>query len=162
MQRSLPVGSARFYGDLFVKPFLMTASRWCEFTVPGSAHAVGMRHAVAGGGSRLAEGHPRGLALTRRSTPPTLPQGLLDGHFRPASLRAKGDSLLRCIQIRGRGVTSVRASARTNFYPCRLCSPGTQCGMRTKCAGKPRLPARPIFRDGHCIVTRSRCGRVDL
>src|SRR3989442_8931759 len=57
--------------------------------VPGSAHAVGMRHAVAGGWSRLAEGHPRGLALTRRSTPPTLPQGLLDGHFRPASLRGR-------------------------------------------------------------------------
>src|SRR2546428_357956 len=112
--------------------------------VPGSARATGMRHAVAGGGSRLAEGHPRGLALTRRSTPPTLPQGLLDGHFRPASLRAKGGSLLRCILIRGRGVTSVRASARTNFYPCRLCSPGTQCGMRTKCAGKPRLPARSL------------------
>ena len=33
---------------------------------------------------------------------------------------AWGDSLRRCILIRGRGVTSVRASARTNFYPCKV------------------------------------------
>jgi hypothetical protein len=49
-------------------------------------------------------------------------------------------------------MTRVGASARTNFYPCRVCSSGTQCSMRTKCAGKPQLPTRPFFEDGHCVV----------
>src|SRR5438034_7433880 len=104
-----------------------------------------MRHAVTGGWSRLAEGHPRGMALTRRSTPPTLPQGLLDGYFRPASLRAKGDSLLRCILIRGRGVTSVRASARTNFYPCRLCYPAPNAACAQSALANPGYRRAPSF-----------------
>lgn len=64
--------------------------------------------------------------------------------------------------IRGRGVASVRASARTNFYPCRMQAFGTTCNIRAKCAGKPLLPARPIFGNGHVAVTRSRFGRDDL
>ena len=68
----------------------------------------------------------------------------------------------RCILIRGRGVTSVRASARTNFYPCRTCRSGTRCSMRARRLDKPQLPTRPFFEDGPHVGTRSRCGRVDL
>ena len=57
---------------------------------------------------------------------------------------------------------SVRAKARTNFYPCRVVVPGTACNIRAKRLGKPRLRTRPIFANGHCLVTRGRCGRVDL
>jgi hypothetical protein len=64
--------------------------------------------------------------------------------------------------IRGRGVTSVRASARTNFYPCGSCKPHTVCCMRAERTDKPQLPRRPIFVDGHAEVTRSPFGRVDL
>ena len=57
-------------------------------------------------------------------------------------------------QIRGQGIWKVRASARTSFYPCRTQAPGTICNIRAECAGKPLLPARPIFEDGHVVVTR--------
>jgi len=84
----------------------------------------------------------------------------------PAQRRVRclawGDSVERCILIRGRGVTSVRASARTNFYPCRVGTPCTTCSMRAMRLDKPRLPARPIFEDGPGGGTRGRCGRVDL
>ena len=59
-------------------------------------------------------------------------------------------------------MTSVRASAPTTFYPCRMNLPCTQCPIRTQCAGKPLLAARPICEDGHRIVTRDFLGRVDL
>jgi hypothetical protein len=52
-------------------------------------------------------------------------------------------------QIRGRGMRKVRASARTSFYPCRTQASDTTCNIRAQCAGKPPLPARPIFADGH-------------
>ncbi|MDB5930573.1 MAG: hypothetical protein JWR60_2280 [Polaromonas sp.] len=47
-------------------------------------------------------------------------------------------------------------SVQGEFSPC------TQCPMRIQCAGKPLLPARPICKDGHRIVTRDFHGRVDL
>ena len=75
---------------------------------------------------------------------------------------AWGDSLQRCILIRGRGVTSVRASARTNFYPCRTCRSGTRCSMRARRLDKPQLPTRPFFEDGPHVGTRGHYGRVDL
>ena len=65
-------------------------------------------------------------------------------------------------QIRGRGMRKVRASARTSFYPCRTRASDTKCNIRAECAGKPLLPARPIFEDGHVEVTRCPFGRVDL
>jgi hypothetical protein len=57
-------------------------------------------------------------------------------------------------QIRGRGMRKVRASARTSFYPCRTQASDTTCNIRAECAGKPLLPTRPIFADGHFVVTR--------
>ena len=52
-------------------------------------------------------------------------------------------------------MTSVRASARTNFYPCWVCLPCTKCNMRAKCAGKPLLSARPFSGNGHVAVSRA-------
>ena len=49
---------------------------------------------------------------------------------------------------------SVRASARTNFYPCRTGRFGTRCSMRARRLDEPQLPTRPFFEDGHSVVTR--------
>jgi len=65
-------------------------------------------------------------------------------------------------QIRAWGMRKVRASARTSFYPWRTQASDTTCNIRAECAGKPLLSARPIFGDGHVVVTRCRFGRVDL
>ena len=65
-------------------------------------------------------------------------------------------------KIGGRGMRKVRASARTSFYPCRTRASDTTCNIRAECAGKPLLPTRPIYEDGHVVVTRRRFGRVDL
>ena len=65
-------------------------------------------------------------------------------------------------KIGGRGMRKVRASARTSFYPCRTRASDTTCNIRAECAGKPLLPTRPIFGDGHFVVARCLFGRVDL
>ncbi len=79
----------------------------------------------------------------------------LSSHFRSSGkrIRLHGDTSLLLatgsgsILIRGRGVTSVRAGAPTNFYPCRMQSPCTSCCMRARRTGKPPLRTRPIFQE---------------
>ena len=104
--RVLPTADVGFYGDSFVKPFLVV----------------------------------RAAMLVR--VPVWLDQSIW--------------------KIGGRGMRKVRASARTSFYPCRTQASDTTCSIRAECAGKPLLPTRPIYEDGHVVVTRRRLGRVDL
>jgi len=65
-------------------------------------------------------------------------------------------SLGGCLLILDRGVMSVRARARTNFYPCRNSRPDTTYGMRARRSVKPQSPTRQTAPGGPVADLRFR------
>jgi len=67
---------------------------------------------------------------------PGLPKGLIEGQ-----------QLSELLSRLTRPAHDIRDFSRTH-------ASDTTCNIRAECAGKPLLPARPIFGDGHVAVTR--------